>query len=151
MTKGLWVFSLVLTGFDFRFGWTRAHVGPIPWWLSVMALAIIIGADIWFISVLKANSFAASIIQVEEGVKLCCRVRAVSIGSTSDVFRVRHCEMARRAPGSWLTRSQCSYFSLIVPPMTLRLLNEEKFLGRELPGYSDYCREVPWRLLPFVW
>jgi protein-S-isoprenylcysteine O-methyltransferase Ste14 len=33
----------------------------------------------------------------------------------------------------------------------LRLLNEEKFLERELPGYSEYCRQIRWRLLPFIW
>jgi protein-S-isoprenylcysteine O-methyltransferase Ste14 len=31
-----------------------------------------------------------------------------------------------------------------------RLLNEEKFLRRELPGYAEYCRRTPCRLIPFV-
>jgi protein-S-isoprenylcysteine O-methyltransferase Ste14 len=31
------------------------------------------------------------------------------------------------------------------------LLNEEKFLARNLPGYDEYRREVGWRLLPGMW
>jgi protein-S-isoprenylcysteine O-methyltransferase Ste14 len=49
-----------------------------------------------------------------------------------------------------------SYLTLLVavfgiPVMMLRLLNEEKFLRRELPGYSEYCQRVRYRLIPFVW
>jgi protein-S-isoprenylcysteine O-methyltransferase Ste14 len=37
------------------------------------------------------------------------------------------------------------------PIIVLRLLNEEKVLQRDLPGYSEYCRRTPCRLIPFVW
>jgi protein-S-isoprenylcysteine O-methyltransferase Ste14 len=148
MTKGLWIFSLVLTGLDFRFGWTRAHIGPIPWWLSVVALAIIMGADIWFIAVLKANSFAASIIQVEEGQIIVASGPYRMVRHPMYLGFIVRWLAAPLALGSLVTMP---VFSLIVPFMTLRLLNEEKFLHRELPGYSDYCRQVTWRLIPFVW
>lgn len=39
----------------------------------------------------------------------------------------------------------------IAPILMLRLLNEEKMLRRELPGYAEYCQRTPWRLIPFVW
>ena len=32
-----------------------------------------------------------------------------------------------------------------------RLLDEEKFLRKSLPGYDDYCLKVPYRLIPSVW
>jgi len=35
--------------------------------------------------------------------------------------------------------------------MILRLLNEEKFLRRALPGYAEYCQRVRYRLIPLVW
>jgi protein-S-isoprenylcysteine O-methyltransferase Ste14 len=41
--------------------------------------------------------------------------------------------------------------ALIAPIIVLRLLNEEKVLQRDLPGYSEYCRRTPYRLIPFVW
>jgi protein-S-isoprenylcysteine O-methyltransferase Ste14 len=52
------------------------------------------------------------------------------------------------ALGSW-------WGLLTLIPMTLaivwRLLDEEKFLARNLPGYRDYQEQVKYRLVPFVW
>jgi len=42
-------------------------------------------------------------------------------------------------------------FALIVPLFILRLLNEEKVLRQELPGYTDYCLHTRFRLVPGVW
>ena len=32
-----------------------------------------------------------------------------------------------------------------------RLLDEERFLAAELPGYPEYMQRVKWRLIPFIW
>jgi protein-S-isoprenylcysteine O-methyltransferase Ste14 len=40
---------------------------------------------------------------------------------------------------------------LIIPILMFRLLNEEKILRRELPGYAEYCQRTRYRLIPFVW
>ena len=42
-------------------------------------------------------------------------------------------------------------FALLVPLIVLRLLNEEKVLRQELPGYADYCLRTRFRLVPFLW
>ena len=42
-------------------------------------------------------------------------------------------------------------FALLAPVLVFRLLNEEKILGRDLPGYAAYCQRTRWRLVPFVW
>jgi protein-S-isoprenylcysteine O-methyltransferase Ste14 len=31
-----------------------------------------------------------------------------------------------------------------------RLLDEERYLSRHLPGYEDYCRKIRYRLIPHV-
>jgi protein-S-isoprenylcysteine O-methyltransferase Ste14 len=66
-SKAVYACCLMLSAWDFRFGWTRAHIGPVPGWLSVAALAVIAAADVWFIAVMQANPFGSSIIQVEAG------------------------------------------------------------------------------------
>ena len=48
-----------------------------------------------------------------------------------------------------------SYWALVPVAVTMpfliwRLLDEERFLARELPGYIDYQHRVRYRLLP-VW
>jgi protein-S-isoprenylcysteine O-methyltransferase Ste14 len=40
---------------------------------------------------------------------------------------------------------------LFVPALVWRLLDEETFLKRSLPGYQDYAERVRYRLVPFVW
>jgi len=40
---------------------------------------------------------------------------------------------------------------LVMPALIWRLLDEEKFLGKNLVGYSEYRNKVKYRLLPFVW
>jgi protein-S-isoprenylcysteine O-methyltransferase Ste14 len=52
------------------------------------------------------------------------------------------------ALGSWWS------LGLIVPFMSVlvwRLLDEERVLRRDLPGYMAYMRRVRFRLIPFVW
>jgi len=36
-------------------------------------------------------------------------------------------------------------------PQLLEILGEEKFLRRELPGYTEYCLRTRSRLVPFIW
>lgn len=42
-------------------------------------------------------------------------------------------------------------FAALVPFLIWRLLDEEQFLDRDLPGYGEYRRRVRHRLVPFVW
>ena len=35
--------------------------------------------------------------------------------------------------------------------LVFRILEEEKFLAKNLPGYPEYCRKVLYRLVPFLW
>jgi protein-S-isoprenylcysteine O-methyltransferase Ste14 len=35
--------------------------------------------------------------------------------------------------------------------IVVRLLEEEKFLRKNLPGYEEYCQMVRHHLVPFVW
>ena len=42
-------------------------------------------------------------------------------------------------------------FALLIPLIVFRLLNEEKVLRQELPGYPEYCLHTRFRLVPFIW
>jgi protein-S-isoprenylcysteine O-methyltransferase Ste14 len=39
----------------------------------------------------------------------------------------------------------------IMPALIWRLLDEERFLARSLPGYVEYQSRVRYRLLPPIW
>lgn len=139
---------LVASAQDHRLGWTRAAVGDVPVWLVLVALALMVLGHLIYLEVLKANSYAASVIRVETG---------QSVISTGPYARVRHPMYAGflfiwiftpLALGSLVT---LPWALLIIPIIVLRLLHEEKMLRRELPGYAEYCARMPYRLIPRVW
>jgi protein-S-isoprenylcysteine O-methyltransferase Ste14 len=134
---------VVLPAFDHRFGWSP--VAPV---LSILANAIIALSFVLFFLVMQSNSYAASTIQVEEG---------QPVVSTGPYAYVRHPMYSGAllliaamplALGSWLS------VLLIVPffpVLVWRILDEEDFLGKNLPGYAEYMRRVRYRLIPQVW
>ena len=140
--------AYLLPGFDLRFGWSRACLGPVPWWLALLALALVVAVHILFFWVMKANPFAASIIQVESG---------QTIADTGPYRHVRH-PMYSGVVLLWLAAPLAlgsfvalPVFVLAIPLIVFRLLNEEKILRRDLPGYAEYCRRIRWRLVPLIW
>jgi hypothetical protein len=40
---------------------------------------------------------------------------------------------------------------LTLPILVWRLREEERFLHKHLPGYTEYTQQVRYRLIPFVW
>ena len=134
---------LVFPALDHRFGWS-----PVPPYVSLIGDALVaLGFILTFIVILQ-NSYAASTIQVVEGQKVI---------STGLYTYVRHPMYAGVLPllagmplalGSWW-----GLFGLvlIVPGIIWRLLDEEKFLCKNLPGYAEYANKVKYRLIPFVY
>lgn len=138
----------VLPGLDYRFGWTRTQTGPVPLWLTLLALALILGCQLLIFWVVNVNRYAARIIQVETG---------QTVAATGPYRLVRH-PMYSASTLSWLATPLAlgsfvvwPAFTLMIPLIIFRLLNEEKILRHELPGYSVYCRRTRHRLIPFVW
>jgi protein-S-isoprenylcysteine O-methyltransferase Ste14 len=133
----------ILPGFDHRFGWSHP-----PVWLTVVAQIFVLGGYGMIFWVMKANSFAASTIQVEPGQKV------ISDGPYRMVRHPMYLGMSVMffftplALGSYVT---CPAAVLLIPVIVFRLLNEEKVLREELPGYSEYCLRIRFRLVPFVW
>lgn len=59
--------------------------------------------------------------------------------------------MAASGPalGSWLAATLLLVFSL--PFLLYRAITEDRILQVELAGYSDYAKDVRWRLIPGIW
>jgi len=142
------VVCFLLCGFDYRFGWTRAGLTPVPLWLTLLALVLYSACYFLFVPVLNANRFAASIIQVEAG---------QTVADEGPYRFVRH-PMYAIGLAMWLCIPPAlgsfvalPFAALMIPVVIFRLLNEENLLRQELPGYTEYCRRTPCRLIPFVW
>lgn len=143
LTFLMFVALVIVPALDHRFAWSR-----VPGVLVVIANLLMVATFGFFLVVLRANSFAASTITVEAG------QRVVSSGPYAYVRHPMYAGAAvlvlaiPLALGSW--------WGLLVPVITApvliaRILDEERALSAELPGYQDYLLAVPWRLIPLVW
>jgi protein-S-isoprenylcysteine O-methyltransferase Ste14 len=146
--KPFFLAAFLLPGLDFRFGWSRIFVGAVPLWVELLAQALLLGGYLLAMWVMKVNRFAARTIQVEADQKVI---------STGPYSVVRH-PMYTGSIVLWLCTPLAlgSYiawpaFALLIPFYYFRLLNEEKVLCKELPGYSEYCLRTRFRLIPFIW
>lgn len=143
MVYVVYVIAFLLPGFDHRFGWSH-----LPFGITVFSQVLVFGGYLTTLWVMKVNSFAASTIQVEPGQQVIC----------SGPYRVVRHPMYAGICAMWLFTSLAlgSYFTmpafvLLIPLIVLRLLNEEKVLRQELPGYSEYCLRTRFRLVPLLW
>jgi protein-S-isoprenylcysteine O-methyltransferase Ste14 len=144
----IFVVALLIAGLDHRIGWTRELARDVPTWLKIAAQALVLGGYLLSFWVIGVNRFAARTIQVEPGQKVI---------ADGPYALVRH-PMYFGMLGMWLCVPVAlgSYvalpvFVLLVPVIVLRLLNEEKVLRQELPGYEAYCDKTRFRLVPYVW
>jgi protein-S-isoprenylcysteine O-methyltransferase Ste14 len=99
--------------------------------------------------VFRENTFTSATIEVTKG---------QSVISTRPYGIVRH-PMYASALLLYLTGTPIalgSYRGLIalvaiLPFLIWRLLDEERLLAKELPGHTEYQKEVRFRLVPGVW
>jgi len=134
---------IVLPILDYRRGLSR-----VPAWVSVVGDAIIIASFLGIFWVVRTNSWAASNIRVEAQQKVV---------DTGPYAYVRHPMYAAAAwlfvgmplaLGSWWS---IALLILVMPVLLWRLLDEERILARDLPGYTAYMQRVKYRLVPRVW
>jgi protein-S-isoprenylcysteine O-methyltransferase Ste14 len=135
--------TLVLPSLDRRFLWS--HV-PLPCVIAGDAL-VELGFFAVFI-VYKENTFTSATIEVAPNQRVI---------STGPYAFVRHPMYAGAlvmlfatplALGSWWGMLMSIPMTLVI---VLRLLDEEKFLQRSLPGYTEYCGKVKFHLAPHIW
>jgi protein-S-isoprenylcysteine O-methyltransferase Ste14 len=132
----------VVSGLDHRFGWSS-----VPLSISFIGDVLVALGFLLVFFVLRQNSYAAATIQIAEEQKVI---------STGFYAIVRHPMYAGALPmlvgtplalGSWWGLLALVIF---VPALIWRLLDEERFLRKNLPGYTDYSQKVRWRLIPGI-
>jgi protein-S-isoprenylcysteine O-methyltransferase Ste14 len=134
---------LVFSALDWRLQWS-----PVAPRVSIAGDTLVFLSYLFFIWVFKENRYAASTIQIAEDQKVI---------STGPYAIVRHPMYAGAlvmlagiplALGSWWG---LFFFFATMPILVWRLLDEERFLHKNLPGYTEYTHKVRYRLIPFVW
>lgn len=128
-----------------RFGWSHT-----PLWAQAIGAALIVGAFYGWTEVLRANSFAATTIRLQEE-------RGQTVISTGPYAVVRHpmygYTFLLLIGTPLLLGSLWGLLGIFgaMPLMGARALGEEALLMDGLPGYRDYAAKVRFRLLPGIW
>lgn len=139
----LYAVVFVVPGLDRRFGWS-----DVPGVVSVAADVVVLAAYAGFAWVLRVNSWASRLIEVQQGQQVI---------TTGPYAVVRHPMYSTIlvlfvatpvALGSWWAVLPAL---LLGPLLAVRVRDEESLLRQELPGYAEYARTTRWRLLPGVW
>lgn len=139
----MFIAGFVVAGLDFRFGWL-----PLPAWVSWAGAAAFLLAYLLYAEVLRENSYLSRTIEVQEG---------QTVVDTGLYGIVRHPMYAVTLllflSMPFVLGSILSFLCFLPYPflITKRLLNEEKFLEQELPGYKEYKKKVKYRLIPGIW
>lgn len=139
----MFLIGFVLAGFGYRFGWY-----VLPMRVSIGAAIVFLVAYLLYAEVLRENAYLSRTIEVQEGqtvidTGLYGLVRHPMYSATLFLFLMMPLILG-------------SVYSLVVflayPPIIIkRILGEERFLRKELSGYSAYQQRVKYRLIPFVW
>ncbi len=137
------VLLMAFCALDHRFGWSH-----VPALVSVLGDALIVFSFFVYYLVFQVNSYAASSIKTFEGQQVI---------STGLYGLVRHPKYAGDlllvigtplALGSWWG---LLIIVLMFPALAWRILDEEKLLQKDLPGYGAYMQKVRHRLVPYLW
>ena len=134
---------IVAPAFDHRW-----QLSAVPVWLALLANAGIVVSFVIFLFVMKQNSYAAASVRVEAGQPVISTglYGVVRHPMYSGALLMTIC-MPLALGSSW----SLFLMILVLPTLAWRLLDEERVLIRDLPGYQEYCRKVRYRLVPFVW
>lgn len=139
----LFFIGFIIPGLDHRYHWSNVPVA-----LVIAANAFVLSGYIFFFFVLRENSYASRIIEVEKGQKVI---------TTGPYAIVRHpmylgvLLMYLFTPLALGSYWAIIFFLPLFPLIVFRLLNEEEVLLRELPGYKEYCLKTRYHLVPFIW
>lgn len=135
--------SFVVSGLDFRFGWSA-----MPKWLIVLSAVLFLAGYAMYAEVLRENAYLSRTVEVQAGQKVISTglygvVRHPMYSATLLMFL----SMPLILGSWWGLIIQLVYPVLII----VRLQAEERLLVQELDGYAEYRQKVKHRLIPGIW
>jgi protein-S-isoprenylcysteine O-methyltransferase Ste14 len=132
-----------LSSLDHRFMWSFVPVSIIVAGDILVALGYLI-----IFIVLRENTFAIATIEVNKDQKIISTGPYAFIRHPMYLGAIIMLFGTSFALGSWWG---LLIFIFITGIIMLRLIEEERYLLKNLSGYNEYCQKVRYRLIPFIW
>ena len=137
------ILVLVIPAIDHHFAWSL-----VPTYLSLFGnVLVVIGLLIVFY-VFKENTFTSAIIEVNTRQKVIATGPYAIVRHPMYIGAIIMLLGIPLALGSFWGEIAVILISLVI---IWRLLDEEKYLETNLPGYKEYKNKVKYRLVPFIW
>ncbi len=130
----------LVSALDHRFSWSDMPTSAV---IAGDVLAVL-GLYIVF-RVFKENTYTSAIIEVAK------EQRLIASGPYAWVRHPMYSGALFFLLGTPMALGSWWGFLALIPiaaAILWRLLDEEKFLAKNLEGYTDYCTQVRWRLIP---
>lgn len=134
---------MIFPSIDQRFGWSHLPLAVI----LIGNFGVMFGFFITFLT-FKENTYTAGVIEIAKD------QRVISTGLYAYVRHPMYAGALLILISTPLAMDSWWGLFFIIPIIALiiwRLLDEERFLHKNLLGYTEYCRKVRFRLLPFIW
>lgn len=139
----VFLLAYLLPGFDIRLGWSN-----MPAWISIAAAVVMFLSYLLVFRTMQINSFLSRVIEVAENQRVIDTDVYGIVRHPMYVGMVVLYVISPIVLGSWWAIIPAL---VIIPVIIFRILDEEKALEQELPGYVEYKQKVKYRLIPFVW
>ena len=133
----------IVSALDYRFGWSF-----VSNWLVLAGDALLVLSFHGFFLTFRQNGFAAATVKVESEQRVISTGLYAVVRHPMYAFAVLLFLATPLALGSWWGLVPAA---LLLATLVWRLLDEERYLAGNLPGYIDYQRRVRTRLIPGIW
>jgi protein-S-isoprenylcysteine O-methyltransferase Ste14 len=135
--------TYIVSALDHRFGWSQPSIGT-----ALFGNALVLIGFYGIFVTFKENSFAAATVRAETD------QRVISSGPYALMRHPMYTSALIMFAGTPLALG--SWWGLLpaaamAGAIVWRLIDEERYLVRHLPGYADYQRTVRTRLVPGLW
>jgi protein-S-isoprenylcysteine O-methyltransferase Ste14 len=125
-------------------------VRPVPTLVRAVALPLMMAAFLFIFRAMRENRFFSAVVRIQAD-------RGHHVIDSGPYAVVRHPGYAGMiagisasglALGSWIGFALALGYAALI---ARRVIFEDRFLRRDLPGYEDYTGRVRYRLIPHVW
>ena len=134
---------LVVSALDHRMQWSNVSLYAV-----VAGNALIVAGFVGVLFVFRENPYSSAVVEYPWASVSFRAAHMRWCGTRMYAAASIYLLGIPLALGSWW--GLCAVV-LFTPALIWRLLDEERFLARNLSGYSEYRGRVRHRLIPFVW
>ncbi|NIM95857.1 MAG: isoprenylcysteine carboxylmethyltransferase family protein [Anaerolineales bacterium] len=143
----LFPLTLFVTGLDHgRYQWSP----EFPYWLQGIGLLIFIAGNALGRWAMNSNEYFSTFLRIQDE-------RDHAVVRTGPYKYIRHPGYAGAILAALALPIALGSLWALIPALigavgfVIRTLHEDRYLEAELDGYSEYARQVQFRLIPYVW